>query len=435
MIKKFGCKNIKAIKEYSEIEIKPITIIMGENSSGKSSLLQALSLLTVNKMFGNDIRRIKYNNPFSNFETINTFKDKGEDVILTYDVVDDDNVEYRITLVYKDDTTSNEYGLLQRAEIKKNNAFNIELVQNEEPESYRIVIKSIKNNDSLLIKYNNKIDINTNLKIISSIGLSQNLTETERDNIKDDINEIFDSANILLSPLELLINNITSIRHISMLKDVGASYDYPNDYIGYFGEKYKDIAKSLSTKAYINKCLKNIFQYEIKKIDKDTGDFYLSDDNINKPLKLNMFGSSVSSTIPILTQYAKNREKDIKDKYRLTIIEEPEINEHPLSQSKFIESLFPKNRPKKHFNIIETHSDHIVNKLRYLVSQKTIKSEDIVIYYKHKNSNESIDKNKFYKIELNKCGQFISEEFGKGGFPKGFFDATLDDLFMLNNEC
>ncbi len=435
MIKKFGCKNIKAIKEYSEIEIKPITIIMGENSSGKSSLLQALSLLTVNKMFGNDIRRIKYNNPFSNFETINTFKDKGEDVILTYDVVDDDNVEYRITLVYKDDTTSNEYGLLQRAEIKKNNAFNIELVQNEEPESYRIVIKSIKNNDSLLIKYNNKIDINTNLKIISSIGLSQNLTETERDNIKDDINEIFDSANILLSPLELLINNITSIRHISMLKDVGASYDYPNDYIGYFGEKYKDIAKILSTKAYINKCLKNIFQYEIKKIDKDTGDFYLSDDNINKPLKLNMFGSSVSSTIPILTQYAKNREKDIKDKYRLTIIEEPEINEHPLSQSKFIESLFPKNRPKKHFNIIETHSDHIVNKLRYLVSQKTIKSEDIVIYYKHKNSNESIDKNKFYKIELNKCGQFISEEFGKGGFPKGFFDATLDDLFMLNNEC
>jgi len=37
MIKKFGCKNIKAIREYSEIEIRPITILMGENSSGKSS--------------------------------------------------------------------------------------------------------------------------------------------------------------------------------------------------------------------------------------------------------------------------------------------------------------------------------------------------------------------------------------------------------------
>jgi len=438
MIRQFGCKNIKAIKEFSEIEIRPITVIMGENSSGKSSLLQALSLLTVNKMFGNDIRRIKYNNPFSNFETVDTFKDKGEDVILTFDVVDDDSIEYRITLVYKDDNLSNEYGLLQRAEIKKVNEFHIELVQNSlEQESYKISIRTIADTSSLLLKYKDKMEIYTNLKIITSIGLNPNSTDTDtdREDIKEDINNIFDSANLLLSPLELLINNIASIRHISMLKDVGASYDYPNDYIGYFGEKYKDIAKSLSSKAYINKCLKNIFQYEIKKIDKDTGDFYLSDGNINKSLKLNMFGSSVSSTIPILTQYAKNRETEIKDKYRLTIIEEPEINEHPLSQAKFIESLFPKNRPKKHFNIIETHSDHIINKLRSIVSKKIIKSSDIVIYYKHKNSTDTIDKNQFYKIEINKCGQFISDEFGKGGFPKGFFDATLDELFMLNNDC
>lgn len=434
MIKKFGCKNIKAIKEYSEIEIKPITVVMGENSSGKSSLLQAISLLSGNKMFGNDIRRIKYNNPFSNFETIDTFKNKGEDVILTY-VVDDNNIEYKITLVYKDDKKSNEYGILQRAEIKKHNIFNIELLQDEEMESYKISINSISDKESILLKYNDKIEINTNLKIITSIRLLSNVTNEMRDIIKDDIGDIFDSASNLLSPLELLVDNITSIRHISMLKDVGASYDYPNDYIGYFGEKYKDIAKSLSSKAYINKCLKSIFQYEIKKIDKDTGDFYLSDNEINKPLKLNMFGSSVSSTIPILTQYAKNREKDIKNQYRLTIIEEPEINEHPLSQSKFIESLFPKTRPKHHFNIIETHSDHIINKLRFLVSQRIIKSHDIVIYYKHKNSSDTIDKNIFYKIEIDKCGQFISDKFGKGGFPKGFFDATLDELFMLNKEC
>ena len=65
MITKFGCKNIKAIKDFDSIEIRPITIIMGENSSGKSSMLQALSLLNVNKTFGNNIQRIKYNNPFS----------------------------------------------------------------------------------------------------------------------------------------------------------------------------------------------------------------------------------------------------------------------------------------------------------------------------------------------------------------------------------
>jgi len=434
MIKSFGCKNIKAIKEFSEIEIRPVTIIMGENSSGKSSILQALSLLSVNKIFGNDIRRIKYNNPFSNFETIDTFKNKGEDVILTFNIEDNNSDEYRLTLVYKDDLNSNEYGLLQRAEIKKTNSFNIELTNEENDNLYNIKIKSISE-ESLINKYINKINFSTNLKIITSLNLEENLQDEEIDEISNDVSELFELAKKLLNPLEVLIDNLISVRHVGMLKDVKATYDYENDYIGYFGEKYRDVAKSLSSKMYINKSLKNIFQYEVKKIDKDTGDFYLQDDEIGKPLKLNMFGSSVSSTIPILTQFAKNREKDVKDKYRLTIIEEPEINEHPKSQARLVESLFPKSRPKNHFNIIETHSDHIVNKLRYLVSQKIIKPKDIVIYYKHKNSTESIDKNKFYKIEVNKCGQFISDDFGKGGFPKGFFDATLDELFKIESDC
>jgi len=361
MIRKFGCKSIKAIREYSEIEIRPVTILMGENSSGKSSMLQGLSLLAVNKIFGNDIQRIKYNNPFSNFGNNDMFKNSGEPIILNFEIEDSDKKIYEIELTYEDEEDNIEYGYLKNIKINSN-------------EDHGRVMK-------------------------------------------------------------ILMDDLISIRHIGMLKDIKATYDYSNDYIGYFGEKYRSIAKSLSSKAYVNRAIKHIFQYEVKKIDKDTGNFYLSDNKINKPLTLNMFGSSVSSTIPILTQYAKNNEKDIKDKYRLTIIEEPEINEHPLSQARLIEALFPKSRPKNHFNIIETHSDHIVNKFRYLVAKKVLKHSDIIIYYKHKHSTDKIDANKFYKIEIDKCGQFISEDFGKGGFPKGFFDATLDDLFSLGSGC
>jgi len=371
MIKKFGCKNIKAIREYSEIEIRPITILMGENSSGKSSLLQGLSLLSVNKIFGNDIRRIKYNNPFSNFGDNNSFKNRGEEIVLYFQIVEDSD-SFDIELHYEDDKSSDEHGILKSVYINS--------------EKFELEIDTTI--DSYLSKVLNKLN-----------------------------------------------ENLEAIRHIGILKDIKATYDYPNDYIGYFGEQYRSIAKSLSSKAYINRAIKNIFEYEIKKIDKDTGDFYLSDSKLKKSLTLNMFGSSLNSTIPILTQYAKNNEKKIRDKYRLTIIEEPEVNEHPLSQAKLIESLFPKNRPKKHFNIIETHSDHIINKFRYLVAKKIIKYNDIVIYYKYKNSTDSIDRNIFYKIEIDRCGQFISDDFGKGGFPKGFFDATLDELFSLSGGC
>jgi len=431
MIKKFGCKNIKAIRKYSEIEIRPITILMGENSSGKSSMLQGLSLLAVNKMFGNDIKRIKYNNPFSNFGNNDTFKNEGEDIILNFEIEDEDSQTFYIQLHYIDEKLNNEYGLLKTIFInyEEQNDEEADIIINYENDKIGYAINI---NIHILDSEMDEISFYTDLK---SIQLYADNKYTEKYLIDIMDKEIPILKEMIFKPLKKLIESLEAIRHIGVLKDIKATYDYPNDYIGYFGEKYKSVAKSLSSKAYINRAIRNIFEYEIKKIDKNTGNFYLSDSEINKPLTLNMFGSSLNSTIPILTQYAKNNEKTIRDKYRLTIIEEPEINEHPLSQARFIEALFPKNRPKKHFNIIETHSDHIINKFRYLVAKKIIKHNDIVIYYKHKNSTNGVDKDKFYKIEIDKCGQFISDDFGKGGFPKGFFDATLDDLFSLSSGC
>jgi len=406
MITKFGCKNIKAIRTFTKIDIKPITIIMGENSSGKSSLLQALSLLYVNTIFGQTIQKIKYNNPFSHFGDNNSFKNKGEDIELYFEIDDKDT---KLLLIYKDDEDNSEYGILKSIKID-NDDMTYTFILNDLG-SYDISIETIKNSE-----YDFFIDLN--MSASSKLNAIMYM---------DDTKEHYNISEILFTPIDLLTNQLQSIRHVGKLKDIKATYDYPNDYIGYFGEKYKDIAKNLSSKLYINKAIKNIFHYEIKKIDKDTGEFYLSDEKIKKNLSLNMFGSSVSSTMPILTQYARNREKDIKDKYRLTIIEEPEINEHPMSQAKLVESLFPKNRPKQHFNIIETHSEHIVNKLRYMVYKKELKSNDVVIYYKIKESNE------FINIGIDKKGFFVNNK-GKYKFPKGFYDATLEEIFEIETN-
>lgn len=46
MLKEIFFKNYKAFKAKQEIEIKPITVIFGKNSSGKSSILKLLSMLS-----------------------------------------------------------------------------------------------------------------------------------------------------------------------------------------------------------------------------------------------------------------------------------------------------------------------------------------------------------------------------------------------------
>ena len=69
--------------------------------------------------------------------------------------------------------------------------------------------------------------------------------------------------------------------------------------------------------------------------------------------------------------------------------------------------------------IIETHCDHLINKLQYLVFKKKFESDKAIIYYK----KGIVDP--FEKIQLNKYGRFEPE------FPDGFFDATLAELIEM----
>jgi predicted ATPase len=419
MITKFGCRNIKAIKDFDSIEIKPITILMGENSSGKSSILQALSLLNVNKTFGNNIQKIKYDNPFSQFGDNNSFKNKNDEVIFSFEITERNT---KLTLTYIDDKTNSEYGILKRVDIDNDDMKLYLELESVESSEYKVNIEKIFNETDTIYEYlNNSIDIfaiYTNLKMITKILLLKD-DEEIRNEIGQKFNEIQESISFILKPLDILLSNLTSIRHIGMIKEKKETYDYGLEYIGYFGEKYKDRALSLSNTRFLRGAISSIFNYDLI-VDKKKQELFLKVEN--KKLQLHMFGRSISSTIPILTQFAKNRESNIKDEYRLTIIEEPELNLHPKSQARFVEAIFTKNRPKKHYTILETHSDHILNKIRFLISTKVIKPKDVVIYYKQKDS-------KFKKIEINKCGEFTIH------FPKGFYDATLEDIYALGKDC
>jgi len=415
MIIRFGCKSIKAIKDFDSIEIKPITIIMGENSSGKSSMLQALSLLNVNKTFGNSIQRIKYDNPFSQLGDSNSFKNRGDEVIFSFEVTENNT---KLTLTYIDDEQDTQYGILKRIDIDNNDIKVYLELEDIDSLDYKVNIEKIINPDAINKSIEN-FEIYTNLKLVTKLQLLNHKNPSILENIHSFVEKVQDSIKFILKPLDILIENLTSIRHIGMIKDKKETYDYGLDYIGYFGEKYKDRALNLSDTKFLEESIANIFDYDLV-VDKSKQELFIKLDK--KELQLKMFGSSISSTIPILTQFALNREEQNRDKYRVTMIEEPELNLHPQSQARFVEAIFKENRPKNQYTIVETHSDHILNKLRFLISNKDIKAENVVVYYKKKNS-------KFEKVEINPCGEFTKP------FPKGFYDATLEDLYALGYDC
>ena len=140
----------------------------------------------------------------------------------------------------------------------------------------------------------------------------------------------------------------------------------------------------------------------------------------NQEYKPQNLGAGISYLIAILTKSLLMG----KDPQEAFIIENPEIHLHPKSQARLAEFFAFVARTGRQI-IIETHSEHLISKLRYCVYNKQIESSQVVIQYRQPD--------KFEKIEILPNGKLLNE-IGNHSFPRGFFDATLDDIFEINSN-
>lgn len=128
---------------------------------------------------------------------------------------------------------------------------------------------------------------------------------------------------------------------------------------------------------------------------------------------INDVGYGVAIQLPILLHsFLMESTKSGKT----VIIEQPEVHLHPKLQAKFIESLLKIGRKNRY--IIETHSEHILRKLQSISKNRLygITKEDISIYYFRR-----IDK----KFEI------TSHKITESGninppFPEGFYDTSFN---------
>jgi len=106
------------------------------------------------------------------------------------------------------------------------------------------------------------------------------------------------------------------------------------------------------------------------------------------------------------------------------IVENPEIHLHPKAQSMLADFfVFLANAGVQ--VVVETHSEHLINRLRYAIYKKQINATDTNIYYK-----PSI-KEKFLNIKIDNNGHFVDKDGEKMEFPRNFFDATLSELLEM----
>jgi predicted ATPase len=121
-------------------------------------------------------------------------------------------------------------------------------------------------------------------------------------------------------------------------------------------------------------------------------------------------GYGVSLQLPILFEALNSETRNGST----IILEQPEVHLHPKLQSKFIETLLSIGSKNKY--IIETHSEHIIRMLQVLVKEKRngLKPSDISIYYFRREKKKSV----ITHHKINESGKL------EPSFPEGFFDAS-----------
>jgi predicted ATPase len=208
---------------------------------------------------------------------------------------------------------------------------------------------------------------------------------------------------------------------------IGIYGEYAMDYFEY--QKNKPIVEALmidknnpTLEVNVNYWLNRIVKTELK--TEDGGDdikafFAYKTDEVSKPKFVNPknIGSGTGYLISMIIACLSAKRENI------VIIENPEIHLHPNAQAKLAEFFaFIASRGVQ--LIIETHNDHLLNRFRYEVYKGYLHQDEIVVYYK--DSTES-----FEKIEILENGKFNNQE-NENSFPKGFYDATLQEIYQIN---
>jgi predicted ATPase len=126
-------------------------------------------------------------------------------------------------------------------------------------------------------------------------------------------------------------------------------------------------------------------------------------------------GFGASQVLPLIVQALAARTQS------LTIAEQPEIHLNPRLQF-LLADLFVEMANSDHRVIVETHSEHLLLRLRRLVADGKIDHKKVAIYFVEKTKGVS----KIRHMSLERNGHIPYETW-----PKGFFEDTLGESLAL----
>jgi predicted ATPase len=400
-IKRIALKNFKCFKEV-EVSFSKITLLTGENSSGKSSLiygmlapLQSISLntnsfplyLSLNGNYVNmggfeeiSFNHISKNNfeiniNFSfgkriyNFKTLWAFDPirksprlvrlTDDDPFTQIEVKQKEDMSYVVNICHSDKE-------LEPLDI---NDFHVQVIDKSDIEVYNYFIDI---SDTLYSELINDFNFISSFRFQPERTYYQSLVGNKIDKFGsgyiDQILEWNDSNSGEIFDL------------VNILKEINILYDIkPNRLSG------------------------GRFEVKVKVKSK------------SKWESLADVGFGISQFLPIIVA-----DLQLEDDSTL-VMSQPEIHLHPSVQANLGNYLVKQVKERNKNYIVETHSEYLLNRIRLLIVNGEIQPEDVAVYYfENSIKNGSVA----HRIEFTKQGQILNA-------PKGFFETYMIDTMDI----
>lgn len=427
-------KNFKGFSQENTIQIKPITLIYGPNSYGKSSIFQTLLLLHQTVKEGEDYRTISLL-PNGNIVKLGSYRDfinnKDEKKVLKIEL-SLPFYNYSYNKYEHRDSAKNPYVLEKiffdlNFSLKNNQIIMHEINLFSKQINYKNLNNPLESAKKLIYKFKLKQNKENN----SSKNVLYNV-EKQIDNFKDveEYEKIsyftlddYCGKNYQFEHLEQIIKDII---YVSSYRTPPERYYLPENnrriYVGKTGEYTAEILSYDSkVNENVNIWLDKIAGYKLTLKKDGTVNSINLDDNKTEIKDINLLdlGSGIAQVLPVITQ-------SFKSEREMILLEEPEIHLHPKAQAELGGMFADAIKKTGNTFIIETHSENLLLRLEKLIRRGELSKDDVSVIYVDKNENGS------YCIPLK-----IDDEgdiTNVNEIPDGFFEEGFNELFDINKE-
>lgn len=398
MIDSITFSNYKLFKEAQTLEIKPITILIGKNSSGKSALTKLPAVIS-KSLSGNMEEAIQWRN--EEIDLGASYRD------LIYERLD------RSELIFS---------------IKSGKGNLLEIILFPFGDEIKIINWKLDDKIHLIYKPDLKYYLNLKDETKTPIECSfkgfklTKLNEVEINQELEDLLKNFNYDYDYVGPYRAEANNGGYVKPSKkIIEKVGKTGEAAYNML--FNDKLNN--NSLILNKISDWYSKTFEGWKINidyDIDRELAFFQLKRDSPREfATSLNYVGQGISQILPLVTcSFIENKNP------MLYLFEEPELHLHPSAHGdlaeRFVESLQNENKTY----LIETHSENFILRLRRLVAEKKydFSCEKIAIYYINydEETNESI----LEKVIIESNGNVTN-------WPSKIFKESITELIAIKN--